>query len=150
MLLSGYFSLEFLFQARLIFGTKLNKLKKVFDEQNMSKFSVKKKFSKRNIFKIRILKVTKSKDRPITIKLNIIFTNVIVHFSQIDYFCPNTRLFGFTIDSTVFDFERVCMKKSSSYVHLMVTFTIKAFMDPQGQDSNRSSWPENLSSNQYS
>ena len=71
MLLSGYFSLEFLFQARLIFGTKLNKLKKVFDEQNMSKFSVKKKFSKRNIFKIRILKVTKSKDRPITIKLNI-------------------------------------------------------------------------------
>jgi len=28
MLLSGYFSLEFLFQARLIFGTKLNKLKK--------------------------------------------------------------------------------------------------------------------------
>ena len=114
MLLSGYFSLEFLFQARLIFGTKLNKLKKIFffffDEQSMSKFSVKKKFSKRNIFKIRILKVTKSKDRPITIKLNIIFTNVIVHFSQIDYFCPNTRLFGFTIDSTVFDFERVCMK----------------------------------------
>ena len=154
MLLSGYFSLEFLFQARLIFvGTKFKQAqkKKVLKFVWWTKY-VKTYLWKRNFEELCIRILRKLQNRKIDLlQLVWIFlqnnwTFLLNWFS----FCPNARLLLGTRLIQQFLILNVFVRKIVFYVHLMVTFTIKASMGPQGQDLNRSSWPENLSSNQYS